>query len=71
MGLSKMKNRTFNKCLECDKIWITQKPDGAFAHLSRDYYDKSTEQKPFIEKCRKCVVKSRMDEINKKIEVLK
>ena len=62
-----MNNRTFHKCLKCDKIWITERSE-IVPHLSKEYYDISTKEKPFIKECRKCVVKSRMEEINKKIE---
>jgi len=56
------KNKTFNKCSECGNKWITSKSE-VFPHLSPDYYDKSTEKKPFIKKCRKCIKKEEWNKI--------
>ena len=56
------KNKTFNKCSECGNKWITSKCE-VFPHLSPDYYDKSTEEKPFIKKCRKCFKKEEWNKI--------
>lgn len=47
-----MKNETFYRC-KCGNEWTTQKSK-TLPHLSRDYIDNSTKEKPFIKKCRKC-----------------